>query len=197
MKAIIDALNVVYDEKEKRSFIKLNLVSLAFTLAGIASLLVAAGVVVILPVALNFIGLSSDADMLLRILRWPVLLVVVVVGLAVVYRYAPSRREPRWVWISAGSVLAALLWIASSILFSWYLAHFGNYNATYGSLGAAMGMMMWMWISSIAILVGAEVNAEVEHQTARDSTEEAERPLGARGAVMADTVGPASSRNPA
>jgi membrane protein len=191
MKAIMDALNVVYDEKEKRGFIKLNLVSLAFTLAAIASVLVAIGAVVVLPLVLNYAGIGNVSETLLRIVRWPVLLVLIIIGLAVLYRFGPSRREARWQWLSVGSVFAAVAWLASSALLSWYLANFANYDATYGSLGAAIGLMMWMWISSIVILFGAELNSEIEHQTARDSTVDGEKPLGGRGAAMADTVGAA------
>jgi membrane protein len=189
IKAIIDALNVVYDEKEKRGFIKLNLVSLAFTLATLASVLLAVGAVVILPLILGYIGLSDMSSLLLRLLRWPVLLALIMVGLAGLYRYGPSRKEPRWQWLTVGSVFAAVAWIVSSVLLSWYLANFANYDATYGSLGAAIGLMMWMWISAIVILLGAELNAEIEHQTAKDSTVHGDKPLGGRGAAMADTVG--------
>jgi membrane protein len=191
MKAIMDALNVVYEEKEKRGFIKLNLVSLGFTLAGIGVLLLAVATVVVLPVALNFIGLHNATDSLLRIARWPLLTLVIILGLAVLYRYGPSRREPRWQWISVGSVVAAVAWLISSALLSWYLANFAHYDATYGSLGAGIGMMIWMWISSIVILFGAQLNSEIEHQTIRDSTVPGDKPLGARGAAMADTVGKA------
>lgn len=193
MKALMDALNVVYEEKEKRGFIKLNLVSLAFTVGAIVSLLLALGSVVVLPLVLGYVGLGGKSELLLSLLRWPVLLAMVIFGLAVLYRYAPSRREPRWQWLSVGSVFAAVTWLASSALLSWYLANFANYDATYGSLGAAIGLMMWMWISSIVTLFGAELNSEIEHQTARDSTVGGEKPLGARGAAMADTVGPAAS----
>jgi membrane protein len=117
----------------------------------------------------------------------------VIFGLAVLYRFGPSREHPCWEWLSVGSVVAAFAWLASSALLSWYLANFANYDATYGSLGAAIGMMMWMWVSSIVILVGAELNSEIEHQTARDTTVGAPKPIGARGAVMADTVGAAQS----
>ena len=191
MKAIMDALNVVYEEKEKRGFIKLNLISLAFTLAGIGVLLLALGTVVVLPIALNYLGLHNATDLLLRLARWPLLIVIVIFGLAVLYRYGPSRREPRWQWISVGSAFAAVAWLVSSALLSWYLASFAHYDATYGSLGAGIGMMMWMWISSIVILFGAQLNSEIEHQTVRDSTVRGDKPLGARGAVMADTVGKA------
>jgi membrane protein len=193
MKAIIDALNVVYKEKEKRGFIKLNLVSLAFTLAAIASLLLALGAVVVLPLVLNELGLSSITDTLFRVGRWPLLLALVVVGLALIYRLAPSRREPRWQWLTVGSIFAAAAWLGGSALLSWYLANFAHYDAAYGSLGAGIGLMMWMWVSSIIILFGAQLNSEIEHQTAKDSTVERDRPLGARGAVMADTVGAAAA----
>jgi membrane protein len=192
MKAIMDALNVVYEEKEKRGFIKLNLVSLAFTLAAIASLLLAFGAVVLLPLLLARLGFASVTEMLVQYGRWPVLLALVIVSLAFIYRFGPSRREPRWQWLSVGSGFAAVAWLGSSALLSWYLAGFAHYDATYGSLGTAIGMMMWMWISSIVILFGAQLNSEIEHQTARDSTVEHDKPLGARGAGMADTVGTAA-----
>ena len=193
MKAIIDALNVVYDEKEKRSFVKLNLVSLLFTFVAILSLMVALAAVVIAPIIFSMVGLSTLFSLAIAVLRWPLLLILATVALAAIYRYGPSRREARWQWLSVGSVAAAIGWLISSLLFSWYIANFGAYNATYGSLGAAVGMMMWMWISAIVILLGAELNAEIEHQTARDSTVGSEKPLGRRGAVMADTVGAARS----
>ena len=191
MKAIIDALNVVYEEKEKRGFIILNLVSLVFTLAAIASMLLAVGAVVALPFLLTQLGLGSITGTLLQFFRWPALFVLVMLGLAVIYRFGPSRRQPRWQWITVGSAVAAIAWLGSSALLSWYLSSFGHYDATYGSLGAGIGLMMWMWISSIVILFGAQLNSEIEHQTARDSTAERDKPLGARGAVMADTVGAA------
>jgi membrane protein len=126
---------------------------------------------------------------LLRFLRWPLLLCLAIFGLAVLYRFGPSRESPRWEWLTAGSSFAAIAWLGGSALLSWYLANFGNYDVTYGSLGAAIGMMIWMWMSSIVILLGAELKSEVEHQTARDSTTGRERPRGQRGAEMADTVG--------
>jgi membrane protein len=189
VKAMIDALNVIYEQKEARSFLKLNLVALAFTLAGFAVFLVAIAAVVVLPLILSSVGLGGLTEMLTRIVRWPALLIVLLFGLALLYRYGPDRRVARWQWVSVGSVFAAVTWIVVSYLFSWYLASFANYNATYGSLGAVVGLMIWLWISSVVVLLGAELNAEIEHQTARDSTVGDEKPLGARGAVMADTVG--------
>jgi membrane protein len=189
MKAIMDALNVIYDEREKRGFFKLNLISLSFTFAAIAALLGAIGAVVLLPLALSHLGLNDVSEALLRILRWPALLALIVTGLALIYRFGPSRDQARWQWLSVGSVVAAILWLVSSALLSWYLENFAHYDATYGSLGAAIGLMLWMWVSSIVILLGAELNSEIEHQTARDTTVGARAPLGARGAAMADTVG--------
>jgi membrane protein len=189
VKSMIDALNVIYEQKESRSFIKLNLVALAFTLAGFAAFLVAIASIVVVPLVLSPIGFGNVAETLTRVARWPVLLILLLIGLAALYRYGPDRRAARWQWVTVGSALAAMTWIIASFLFSWYLASFANYNATYGSLGAAVGVMIWLWISTTVMLLGAELNAEIEHQTARDSTVGIEKPLGARGAVMADTVG--------
>ena len=189
VKAMIDAINVIYEQKESRSFIKLNLVALAFTLAGFAAFLLAIAAIVVLPLILSPIGLGSLTETLTRIARWPVLLLVLLIGLALLYRYGPDRRAARWQWVTVGSAFAAVTWIVASFLFSWYLTSFANYNATYGSLGAVVGLMIWLWISTIVVLLGAELNAEIEHQTARDSTVGKDKPLGARGAVMADTVG--------
>ena len=189
VKAMIDALNVIYEQKESRSFIQLNLVALVFTLVGFAAFLLAIASIIVLPLILSPIGLGSFTETLTRVARWPVLLIVLLIGLAMLYRYGPDRRAARWRWVTVGSAFAAGTWIIASFLFSWYLASFANYNATYGSLGAAVGVMIWLWISTTVMMLGAELNAEIEHQTARDSTVGAEKSLGARGAVMADTVG--------
>jgi membrane protein len=187
-KAMFDALNVVYEEKEKRSFIRLTLMTLAFTLGTLVFVVVAMTGIVVLPVVLNFLWLESSTELLLRLARWPILLLGIVTLLSVLYRYGPSREEARWRWVSWGSVVAALLWVVVSAGFSFYVGRFGNYDATYGSLGAVIGFMTWMWISATVVLVGAELNAEMEHQTARDTTTGPEKPIGARGAKMADTI---------
>jgi len=179
MKAIMDALNVAYEEEEKRSFIRLNLASFAFTVGGLVTLLLALGAVVVFPLVLSAIGFNGT-ETIISLLRWPVLLACVVLGLAVLYRFGPSRREPQWQWVTPGSVFASVGWLSVSALLSWYLQNFANYNATYGSLGAAIGFMMWLWLSAIVILLGAELNSEIEHQTARDSTVGAEKPQGVR-----------------
>jgi membrane protein len=188
MKALVDALNVVYGEREERSFIYRTVLTLSFTLAGILFILLAMGAVVVVPVVLNFVGLGDTVEALLSLARWPVMLVVVALFLACIYRFGPDRDAPKWRWVSWGSAVAALGWLAVSAGFSYYVTNFGNYNETYGSLGAVIGFMTWIWISSTVVLVGAELDAEMEHQTARDTTEGPERPLGARGAKMADEV---------
>ncbi len=193
IKAMIDALNVIYGETEKRGFIKLNLLSLALTLAGLVFLLLAITTVVVLPLVFARLGIEGFGNWLVAMLRWPAIMLVIALALSVLYRYGPSRREAQWRWLSVGAVAATLLWVAGSALFSLYLSNFADYNATYGSLGAGIGLMMWLWLTSIAVLIGAEINAEIEHQTARDSTVGRVKPLGKRGAVMADTVGPAQS----
>ncbi len=166
VKAFIDALNVAYDEEERRSFLRLNLVAIAYALIGVAAAMVAVGAVVVVPILLSGFGFGSFSGRLIAIARWPALLILVIVGLAAMYRYLPCRREPRWQWLTVGSVFAGTTWLVSSLLFSWYIAHFGTYNATYGSLGAVVGMMMWMWISMVLILIGAQLNAEIERQSA-------------------------------
>jgi membrane protein len=191
VKHVFDALNLVYNEREQRSFVVLNLVSLGFTAGALLFLILALSAVVVLPVVLSYIGLGTDAWWL-TLLRWPALLVAVLLGLALLYRYGPSRDAPRWRWVTPGGALAAVLWIAASLLFSWYVAHFGSYNKTYGSLGAAIGFMTWIWLSTMIVLVGAQVNAEMEHQTAEDTTVGEPQPLGTRQARMADTVGAAA-----
>ena len=191
MAALFDALNVVYDEEEKRSLVRFYATTVLFTLAGIIFVIVAIAGIVVLPLVLRFVGLAATTEWLIAILRWPVLLATIVVSLACIYRYGPSRKDARWRWVTWGSVVGALLWIAASMLFSWYVATFDSYNKTYGSLGAAIGFMVWLWISAVIVLLGGELNAEMEHQTARDTTEGVANPLGARGAMMADHVGEA------
>ncbi|MCS3896044.1 membrane protein [Bradyrhizobium japonicum USDA 38] len=184
MKSLFDTLNIVYGEQEKRGFVKLNAMSLGFTVGAIAFVVAALGAVVVVPVVLQYVGLSNAADLLVRIGRWPALFVALAFALACIYRFGPSRQAPRWTWITWGGAAAALLWLAASGLFSFYAANFGTFNATYGSLGAVIGFMTWLWISAIVILLGAELNAEMEHQTARDTTTGQPKPLGDRGAKM-------------
>ena len=190
--ALFDALNLVYKEREKRGLLRFYGTTLLFTFAMIGFALAAISAVVIVPVVVTFVGLETPAERLLTIVRWPVLLVVSGVILACTYRYGPSRRAAKWAWVNWGSAIAAIVWVAASMLFSRYVAEFGSYDRTYGSLGAGVGFMVWIWFSVIVVLIGAELNAEMEHQTGRDTTSGQPRPLGSRGAVMADTVGQAT-----
>ena len=187
-KAIFEGLNAVYEEKEKRSFIKLNAISLGLTLGALAFVMASLLTITVVPTLLSFGGRPMMSE-IVNYARWPVLLIVASLMIAVIYRFGPSRDQPQWRWISPGSVFAALAWVAASLLFSWYTSHFGSYNKTYGSLGAAVGFMTWIWISTMVILIGAKINAELEHQTAVDTTTGRPAPLGKRGARMADTVG--------
>jgi membrane protein len=187
-KAVFDALNIVYEEKERRSFLKRTATTLAFTLGAILFALLALATVVALPVVLNFVGFGPTADLLLRLLRWPLLLFAVALLLACLFRYGPSRDNAKWRWVSWGGAFAAVAWLLGSAGFSFYVANFGKYNETYGSLGAVIGFMTWIWISAAIVLTAAELDAEMERQTSRDTTEGLEQPLGARGAKMADTV---------
>jgi membrane protein len=189
IKAMFDALNVVYREKERRSFIVLNLQSLTFTLGALVFVVVSLLVIAVIPKLLEASALSRAGELLIKIGRWPLLFVAASFFIALVFRFGPSRDKPKWRWITPGSMFAAGGWLAASLLFSWYAENFGNYNKTYGSLGAAIGFMTWLWISVIVVLVGAKLNAEMEHQTARDTTVGRPQLLGERGARMADTVG--------
>lgn len=189
--ALFDALNVIYNEREKRSLLRFYTTTLIFTVAGIIFLVTAIAGVIALPLLLKLAGLETLASELVSFLRWPFMLVAVGTSLAFIYRFGPSRRDARWRWVSWGSGIAGVIWIAASMVFSWYVATFDSYNRVYGSLGAGVGFMVWLWLSAIIILLGAQLNAEMEHQTARDSTDGLPKPLGARGAMMADHVGKA------
>ncbi|HEY8276959.1 MAG TPA: YihY/virulence factor BrkB family protein [Methyloceanibacter sp.] len=190
MLAVIEALNVAYGEREKRSYLELYSLSFALTIGAMLLLLAALSAVVVMPLVLGSLGLeASDLSATVAVLRWPALIVMALLWLAFLYRVAPSRRDAKWRWITIGSLFAVVAWMGVSGLYSWYLSHIANYAATYGSLGAAIGLMMWLWFSVIVMLIGAELNAEIEHQTACDTTVGEEKPLGTRGAVMADTVG--------
>lgn len=191
IKAIFTGLNVAYDEEERRSFIKYNLMAFLFTLGAVLSVIIALGVIVGIPAVLKFVGLGGAAEWLIAVIRWPILGALVIIGMAVLYRYGPSRDRPKWQWISWGAVSAAIIWIVGSMLFSLYVTYFENYNETYGSLGAVLLLLMWFYISAFVVLAGAELNSEMEHQTRKDTTEGPEQPMGSRDANMADTLGEA------
>jgi membrane protein len=188
IKAMIEGLNLAYDENEKRGFFRLNLTAVGFTFAavvfGAAALTLVAG----LPVIIGLLPLGDAGRLLVSLLRWPLLAMFLLAGLAVVYRYGPSRERPRWRWVSWGAALAAVLWLVGSAAFSLYVANFGKLNETYGSMAAVAVLLLWFQLTSFVVLLGALLDAELEHQTARDTTEGPPRPLGRRGARMADRV---------
>lgn len=187
--AIFDAMNVAYDETEKRGLIRLNLIGLAFTICAMASATLVVGMVAVIPVLLSYIWLDQFEEQMALIVRWPILFIIVAVATTAIYRFGPSRQPARLRWISWGSVLVTVCWFAMSMGFSFYLTHFANYNATYGTLGALIGFLIWTWLSILILIIGGELNAELEHQTAKDTTTGPALPMGARGAYVADTLG--------
>jgi membrane protein len=166
VKAMIDALNVIEGRDESRSFIRLNLMSLSMTLGAIAFLLLSIGAVVAFPLVMSSFGLKPFTGTATWLVRWPILFVVVTGALAVFYRVGPSGPKTHRAWLTPGAVVGALAWLAGSAALSLYLSNFADYNATYGSLGAAIGLMMWMWLSTIAVLIGAELDTVIECKAA-------------------------------
>lgn len=187
-KSVLGALNVAYEEHETRSVLRFQLTAFVITVGAIASAAIGLALLVGLPATLAFVGVSWHSKLLIRIASLLLLLLFVLVGLSVLYRYGPARQTPRWQWVTPGSVLATLLWVVASTLFSYYVSRIASYDLTYGPLGAVAGVMMWFYVTVYVVLLGAELNAELELQTARDSTDGPPRPLGARGAYVADHV---------
>ncbi len=188
IKVLFYGLNIAYHEVEQRNLIRYNLICMGFTVTGLISILVTAGLIVGVPIVLGVFGLADEWAYLAP-LRWPLLGVVYVAALTVIYRFGPCRQKARWRWLTPGALFAALLSVVLSLAFSWYLQTFVR-TASYGPLAAMMGFLLWTWLSVQIILMGAELNAEIEHQTAMDTTTGDDRAIGERGAVVADTVGP-------
>lgn len=189
MKGLMDALNIAYNEEESRGFFKKNGISLLLTLCAILGTIASLFIIGAIPVLLGNLGLPSFLQGLIQFGRWPLLALFVIVGLAIIYRYAPDRDEPRWRWVNWGSITATVLWIAASLLFSFYVQNFGSYNKTYGSIGAIIILLLWFFLTAYAILIGAELNSEMERQTVKDTTRGKPQPMGRRGARSADTLG--------
>jgi membrane protein len=190
MRTLMEGMNIAYDEEEKRGFVRLYATSLVLTLILIVGAVVALGATLVLPAVLSTVGLGAGLEAVLTYGRWPLLALLMILGLAVIYRYGPSRENARWRWITPGSVVATVLWLIASIAFSIYVRNFGSYTETYGSIGGVIILLMWLWLSAFVVLLGAELNSEMEHQTKRDTTTGPEKPMGQRGARMADRVGP-------
>jgi membrane protein len=161
-KSMLSALNLAYAAREQRGFFRFQAIGLLMTLGAIVAAILAVALLVFLPVGIEFLGLDTHARSLLRLTSFVLLVLFVGVGLSLLYRFGPSRQGARWHWISPGSLLATLLWLAASALLSFYVANVASYDAIYGPLGAVAGMMMWFWVSAYAVLLGAEVNAALE-----------------------------------
>jgi membrane protein len=160
MKGLIDSLNIVYEVSEQRSVLRYNLVALVMTLGALVWLGASIAGLVAIPIVLSLLPLQGSTTLLATWLRWPALLFILMIGLAALYRFGPHRKHPRWEWVSPGNLFAAAGWLAGSALMSWYLSNFANYNATYGSLGAAAALMLWLWITAVIVLTGGELNSE-------------------------------------
>jgi membrane protein len=183
MSGLITALDIAYEQRERRSFLKFNLIALVLTVGLLLGGLVVIALVAVLPAALQLFAVGAMAKWLGLIVQWPLLIAVVMLGLAVLYRYAPDRDAPQWRWVSPGAVVATLLWVVASVGFTLYVANFASYNKTYGSLGGVIILLTWLYISSLVVLLGAAINAQSEKQTRKDSTErDAARDGSAQGA---------------
>jgi len=187
-KSLLSALNMAYEEEERRSILHFQFVGIVMTLTGIIAAMLALATLVFLPVAIDFVGLASHQQALIQVASVLTLVLFVLFALSFLYRFGPCRRAAKWKWITPGSVAATVLWLLASLLFSYYVGHLANYDTTYGPLGAVAAVMMWFWVSAYAVLLGAELNSEMELQTARDSTRGPPKPMGRRGAFVADHV---------
>ncbi|NBB64752.1 YihY family inner membrane protein [Pseudomonas sp. ODNR1LW] len=194
VKVLFYGLNVAYHEVERRNLVRYNLLCMGFTVGAILALLLTSALVVGAPVVIRLFGLQEEWG-LFALLRWPLLLIGYVAALTLIYRFGPCRQKARWRWLTPGAIFAAVLSLTVSFLFSWYLTHFVRTDS-YGPLAAMMGFLLWTWLSVQVILMGAELNAEIEHQTAVDTTTGKPLPMGERGAKVADSVG-ARRGNPA
>jgi membrane protein len=195
MKALVDGINIAYDEKEKRDYLQRTFMTYGATLAALIFLALTAAIMVAVPAYLKSIGVQH-LGLVWGPVRWLMVYLVAAGGFTLLYRYGPSRHHARWRWVSPGAAAAALYWLVGSLVFSWYVNNFTHFGVTYGSLGAMIGFMLWVWFSLMLMLIGAELNAEIEHQTAGDTTVGEPAPMGERGAAMADTIGKAFTVSP-
>ena len=193
-KAFMEAMNIIYDEREERGVIKYNALGLGLTLLAIVFSLLAIAVIVGIPAVAGMLNIGEAFQTIVTVVSWVVLLALFSLFLSCIYRYGPDRNKAKWKWVSWGAVIAAVLWAGASALFSWYASKYGDFNKTYGSLGAVIVLMTWFYLSSFVVLLGGEINAELEHQTSRDTTKGKVKPMGARDAHVADTVGEAHAK---
>lgn len=195
MSALMSATNIAYAEREKRGFIWLSLLAILFTVGAVVGFLVMIALGVVVPAALQALGTSQPVAIVVAVVRFALLWMMAVLGLAAVYRYAPARERARWRWVTWGSAIAATLWIIASGLFAFYVRRFGSYGKTYGPLGDFVVLLMWFYISGFIVVLGAEINSEAERQTRKDTTVSGGAPMGERGAFAADTLGPAAGKH--
>ncbi|MFN3273105.1 MAG: YihY/virulence factor BrkB family protein [Paracoccus sp. (in: a-proteobacteria)] len=167
MKALLSALNVAFYQRETRSFVRLNLVAMSFTLGGLLVVALMLAVIAVIPAIVRLVPMAPASEAMVNSIRWPIMFAVLVLALAAIYRWGPAVPNSRWRWVSPGAVIAAVVLVATSMLFSWYAANFGNYNQTYGSLGAVIALMTWLWLNATIVLIGAEINSELERHTRR------------------------------
>jgi membrane protein len=194
MSSLMSATNIAYGEREKRGWFVQVLLSLGFTVGAIVGFSVMLTLGVLIPLALQVLGTSEWVQAAAGVLRFALLWITALLGLAVIYRYAPAREHARWRWVTWGSAIAATLWLIATALFALYVRTFGSYGKTYGALGSVVVLLMWFYISSLIVVLGAEINAEMERQTRKDTTVRKNAPLGQRGAYAADTVGPEAGK---
>jgi membrane protein len=185
---VMTAVNIAYAEKETRGFVKLRGIALLLTLGTVVFLVLTLALIAVVPVVLQAVPLGPLGTVLAQVLRWVLLVALIIAGLAVLYRMAPDRNPPKFRWVSVGSVAAALLWLLGSVGFSLYVGFFGNYNKTYGALAGVIVLLLWFFLTSYIVLLGAEINAQAEYQTGRDTTVGEPRPMGQRDAVVADSM---------
>jgi membrane protein len=194
MVALMTAVNVAYDEREERGFIKQIFVSLVFTVGAVIGFLAVVLFAVAVPLAIEFLPLGRAAEIVILVVRWAVLWFLAVSGMAIIYRFAPDRHEPKWKWLSVGSCVAATLWLIGSLLFAIYARSTASYGETYGALGGVVVLLMWFYLTGYSLVLGAEINSEMERQTKKDTTEGPSKPMGQRDAYAADTLGPSSGK---
>lgn len=180
-------LNIAYDEEEERGFVRLQVTVLALTAFAVAASLAAIILLAVLPAAFALLPLPASLEEILTIVRWPVLFALVAAAFTVFYRFGASRRPAKWRWVAPGGVAAVVIWIAATLAFSIYVGSFGTYSETFGALAGVVILLLWLWLSSLAVLLGAVIDAELEAQVAPDSTTGAPRAMGKRGASKADT----------
>ena len=185
---LLTAISVAYDEEEKRGFVKKRLLSLGLTLGAIVFMVIMLGLVAVLPPLLKAVFGTSALRWVFQILGWLMVVVLVAVVLAILYRLGPDRDAPQMRWVSVGAAVATVIWLIASIGFSIYSSTFGNYAKTYGVFAGIVVLLFWLWLTMYAILLGAEINAEAEQQTIADTTKGPAEPLGERGAVKADSI---------